>query len=256
MLLAGVYKPAGEAQNFPGTFRLKAYGPGGRYLITGNPNPDCNGIYTYTGEHNGFPYCTLAGGAFLIWKHIVAPAYVISIALDVTAPGYWIHPVHWGIPGPYAPGGTYTGDPDAAVNAVSILRLRIHGRRGGSGCAPGDWHGTPAQAKVRVDFTNRMKEYGDAPPEPEVWVQGNPIPDITGWYLYFGQINANNAFYDQVSGFYVWWHQGILRWLVSDDPPNLPGPADFWWKNPLPDWVGLYAPQGMSVNDLNVVDEP
>lgn len=85
------------------------------YVVTGNPNPDCKGIYADAGEYGGERYYERLDAAYTIWWD--GASWNISTELGEKANGL---PGHWSrmadIQGEYAPTG-YTGNPVVTATA-------------------------------------------------------------------------------------------------------------------------------------------
>lgn len=69
--------------------------------------PDATGYYFEHGVYEEAPYYKLLRKEFYIWNF--AGGWILSTALEVTDPGYWLNTPSELPPGTYTPEGTYTG---------------------------------------------------------------------------------------------------------------------------------------------------
>jgi len=255
-LIAGPLKPAGEASNFPGTFQLKSLTSTITLTITGDTDPDCTRTYPYAGESGGFPYYRRSDAAYELWFHPVSRNYIISTARGVTTPGFWR--LYEALIGTYTPWGDYTGDPTTAWQTGGIIRLRIHGRRFGSGARPDYYEETPVtpagfypfsplQAWCRMNAAQMLAAYAKLPPFAPIYVTGVLTPDIIGSYGGIDLHNDRAHWWNEEHAYHVYWFSPQSRWFIAREFPDNPQNGDPYWFRTDPSPYGAYAPwQGAS----------
>lgn len=250
-LLAGTYKPPGEPANFPDTFILQAQTGPGLLATTGDPVPDCTGTYQYAGVHNGEPYYKHQAAAFYLWYSGVADNWAISIAPGEVGPGDW-HSDD-GRFDTFEPTAPYTGNPVTASIPIVTIRLRIHGRRAGSGArrdyypAGPTWNAgikemSPWQKTVRQMWSLLTRQYAKFKPFVPVDVTGTLTPNVTGWYGGMDHHNSRLHWYRMESEFHIWRDTDLNFWFLAYTFPVEPGDSNPYWARADSSPFGDYGP--------------
>lgn len=250
-ILAGTFKPSGQAANFPDTF-IQQYQTGpGLLATTGDPVPDCKGTYKFAGIYDGDPYYELPDASYAVWSRGEAGMTISPTPGDLANPR-WSKPQPDPV-GTYNPYGGSSGNPQVAIIPVVTIRRRIHGRPHGCGARrdyyeAGPYHlagyyaWSPWQLGARLTFAQRMKEYFVFPPFAALFVTGLLTPDIIGTYGAQGFHNTKAHWYDYYSMYHVWWHTAWARWFISDTFPAHPQNGNPYWFRTDPSPYGAYAP--------------
>lgn len=182
----------------PASFAISTRTSTDTLIVTGNPDPDCTGVWKYAGQHAGYPYYESPDTVYKLYHYI--DVWAISTIFDDFGPGAWVNPTPEQIEGTYFPYGPYTGDVVVAWARSGTSRQRIFGRRGGSGSPPGHHHGNAMQAAERLAFGNAARRYVDMPeasPETE-WERDG---DHKNWLVRSGATKTmhGQAFYPRTS---------------------------------------------------------
>lgn len=178
-----------------------------------------------------------------------------------TAPGtlhnFWASPIAAPLD-TYAPFGTYTGTPTAINTQHGVSRIRIHGRRHGSGPKPtyypetvwgpsGYYDFSPWQWGIRQSFAERIRDFGLFPPFPPVWVTGTLNPDILGQYGGVDFQNTKAHWTNLETMYHLWWVPTNQSWVLFDVFPNEPVWEDLHWIRSDPSPYGPYQPLGGAI---------
>lgn len=248
----------------PGVFQINTNASATLLILTGDLIPDGTGTYRQSGTFGGKPRYERADGAYQN-RWFIFPG-VWSIQVNPFVPGgAWIK---FGDPvtGVYAPAPPFFGDPDAAWQLGGSLRLRIHGRRHGSGAMPnhyppgpnyilGYYDYSPRQWMARFTFGQIMKEYLDIPPFPPVHVTGVLNPDVTGRYGGQDVHNGKSHWADTVTTYDIWWVPLTNSWVIYDAFPIDPLFMNVHWIRSDPSPYGPYQPLG-GAGGIAIVSAP
>lgn len=244
--------------------------------VTGNGNPSPNGDYVYGGEWLGKPYYQHPDLTFFIWHGI--SGYMCSPALGVGFLGAWLNGTPVVVEGTYNPVFGYSGNPEVAFlppeppRSWGIARLRISGRRAGSGIragwypagpgwAAGIYRQSPRQWTARQKWGHMMKWYSEIYSRPAFTVntmneQAHVLcvepPAITGYYKQLFPPPSMSPWQSAAHGFTVWYHNPDNRWYLADTYPAAPGPADRYYEKLGIVWHGLYTGGGTAVGNAEI----
>jgi hypothetical protein len=69
-------------------------------------------------------------------------------------------------------------------------------------------------------------------------VTGNTDPNCNGNYFEAGIIEGRPYQRREDGAYFIWWHNGIEYWLISD---SIPTPIHEWYRNSQ-DMTGVYIP--------------
>lgn len=259
-ILAGIFKPPGEAANFPDAFELQKYTGPGLLATTGDPVPDCTGRYTYAGTHEGEPYyARLDSAYFIFWW---STNWVISITLGEVAngiPGHWMRAT---TEGTYDPGGAYSGNPEVAIIPVSVMRSRIFKTAPSRGqrrtyypatlvTPAGIYALSPLQKRCRDKWAFMMRWYSyefyqhpmRVTTECEAAdVTGSPNPNVTGRYVQLFDPPFMSPWIQLDIDWYIWRSATWNMWIIAQSYPDNPeAPAPYWTRDDIA-WYGTYLP--------------
>lgn len=79
---------------------------------------------------------------------------------------------------------------------------------------------------------------------------GDPVPDCTGTYTYWGQAAGEAAFKHESADWYISKHADSGNYIVSAYPDAT---GDYFWSR-LPPITGQYDPLGLAAGNVTVAD--